>query len=1127
MPNFTRSQQNVIDFRGKNLLVSASAGTGKTTVMIERIASLIAEGEDISSFVVVTFTNMAAAEMKKRLANKLAERRNEPRLAEQLEKLDNASICTLHSFCCDLLRNYFYVVDIDPSFTILDSVTTASLRNAALDETFKKYFKAKDNDFRRVYKIFASGRNDENFKKTILEVYGFSRCLEDFPDWYARTRQNFLQAETSPVLRILQEDVEKNVAYFASETQKVADIAEQAGVTFAPILQSNADNFRKVLQADFERMLNGLLTLNLLSLPARNAKKDFGADFVTEEKVRKAYEEIVKSYKKFRAKYEKLCGGKSVERLWDETAASVFYVDKLVEILQAFDEEFYQQKKRRGGLDFNDLEHLTLKLLQDEETKNAIAERFKFVFVDEYQDTNPVQEAIVRGISQNASLFMVGDVKQSIYGFRGCDPTIFLDKYLTYKQHGTGQVEELNENFRSNSEILDFVNDVFDFLMTEDYGKVDYAQTARLVGHKPPLLKTQSVQIDLIVNNRCDEESVDEIYDMTAEPQSDDKLNATQGEFIADKINRFVGMAYKDKQGNARRIGYGDIVILTRNLKDRAVDIYNALVEHNIPVIANFKVNGYENKEVREIINLMRAVDNPYNDVYVVGTCLSCIGGFSEDELSQIKIATDEFRVPFYTRMQMYVASAKNDVITAKTDSLFAFLNKMRFFAVSATADEFTLKVLNECNYHLYVQGYPNGALRLRKLYSFIDGLKGATYAQSVEKFLTYLDEADEFGAEESLGETNAVRLMTMHASKGLEFPVVIIAATETGFNYDHPAVTKNSKLGLASKYYDFATMRVCGTLGAAACGMFNKLNLQEEEMRLLYVAMTRAECVLDVVGTVTEKELLSPELRKTAADSHLDWLLAALKTKYDNIDGGVEGLVNVHRLTFDADSFQQDLLCEQKWDSDALDKQLSYRYPYAEQTAMPSKLVSSALDREYIFADDSQFAPSLSENSDRNFVGTAYHKVYQYTNLGASREEIAQTVQGLVNEGKIAPEYARQLDQDLIFRTLHNPELQKIMAQGKVYHEQPFMLYVPYDKVAKDGKFSDEVMLQGVIDLLVIGENHAAVVDFKYTSHSDFIKRNYAAQLASYKLAVQKICGISNVDCYVLSIADNQIIKM
>lgn len=1121
MPQFTKSQQNVIDYRGKNLLVSASAGTGKTTVMIERIASLIAEGNDVSSLMVVTFTNLAATEMKKRLANKLSERRNDPRIVDQMEKLDNASICTLHSFCGELLRNYFYVVDIDPSFVILDSVTVASMRNAALEEVFKQYFKSNDHEFREVYKIFATKRRDENFKNTLMELYDFSRCLEDFDGWYAKSRNQFLNFSGSSLQQIVHDDLRKNLRYFGVAYAALAQSFAEVGLTdFVEPLNANSSLFADLADANFQNALYGLLTIKLNPLPRRRKKNFLVA--MAEEEYRAECEELVKEFRRFREKYEKLCNGKNIDSLCAETRESVRYTDKLCEILKRFDEEFFEQKKRRGGVDFNDLEHLALKLFDDKETAEAIRAKYKYVFVDEYQDTNPVQEAIIANVSRDACVFMVGDVKQSIYGFRGCDPTIFLEKYRRFSTTDDGHVEELNENFRSNGEILFFVNEVFSQVMTNDFGQVNYAKTAQLNGNKPPVLKTPSVQIDLVVKQRAEEEYVSGVYDMTQTVE--EREVATQGELIVDKINGFVGMAYKDKDGNVRRIGYGDIVILIRGLKERAVDIYNTLVEHNIPVMANFKTEGYHNKEVRDLICLMRAVDNPYNDVYLVGTCLSPIGGFCEDELAKIKIATTD-RTSFYCRLQEYVASAKNDAISTKIDNLIAFLEKMRFFAVSATVDEFLLETLQQVNYHWYVQGLPNGALRLRKLYNFIDSLQGAAYAQSVEKFLAYLDDSEQGAVDEALGGANAVRIMTMHASKGLEFPVVIVAGVETGFKYDYPAVMRNSHLGMATKHYNFENMRVGDTLGAFACGMSNRIKVQEEEMRLLYVAMTRAEFVLNVVGTVTEKRLAAKPKRASAANSHLDWLLSAIKTKYGSLANCTSAKINVIDEIVYTERADLDLLCQQSNDVADLERRLSWKYPFANQTNMPSKIVSSALDKEF-FAED-EASPTLEANNDKNFVGTAYHKVYQFVSLDADKRQIEETIAGLVNEGKIASEYAQQLDVDLILRTLGNEQLRKLLEGGKIYREQPFMLYVPYDQVANDKRFSDEVMLQGVIDLLVLKQNSAVVVDFKYTSHSNFVRQNYAAQLNSYKLAVQKICGVQNVETYVLSIADNKLIKM
>ena len=1130
MSTYTPQQQSVIDFRGGNMLVSASAGTGKTTVMIERIASLIEDGADVSELCVVTFTNLAAAEMKKRLAAKLTEKRDNKRIVEQLEHLDNASISTLHSFCSELLRNYFYVVDIDPAFAILDDLTVASLQKQALDDLFRDYFKEGDQQFWRVYRIFSTRRSEENFKKTIYGLYSFARCLEDFGGWYAEKRLNFLEKSAeNPVIRTILEDVCQTADYCAAQLTRLAERSEKEGLLqFAEVFVRNAERLQGISREDLQEAMFFVAKFSPETLPNRNDSKDFGADKLTEESVRADFDDVRKELRTLKDKYGKLCRGLTLDALWKETAQATEITDKLVEILSRFDEAYFALKKQRGGVDFNDLEHLTLKLLQDGDCLQEISQRYKYVFVDEYQDINPVQEAIIAKLSQGAQLFMVGDVKQSIYGFRGCDPTIFLQKYHAYKQGG-GKVEELNANFRSNNEVLRFVNQVFNCVMTDGFGSVDYRNTAQLQSNKTPLLNTPSVHIDFVVKGEKADCDVDEIYDVTKEVEEPDY--ATQGEVIADKISQFVGMPYTDKDGNQRKIGYGDIVILMRSLKNRAADIYNTLIKHNVPVTANFKTAGYANKEVRDVITLLRVLDNPYADVYLVGLCLSPMGGFTESQLSEIKIATqDKPHVPFYTRMQLYLERNAQGEIAEKAAALLQLVNQLRFFSYGATVDQLVLKVLAETNFHLFVQGLPNGAMRLRNLYAFVDGLKGANYAQSVDRFLQYLDETDNTHADEGMSDADAVRIMTMHASKGLEFPIVIVAGLETRFVVDHPTVERNAKLGLATRYYDFDTMRMASTLGTTACGMFNRKKQQEEEMRLLYVAMTRAEFLLDIVGTVSYKQLESTLVKPpTSANCHMDWILSALKVKYGNLlQASTEEQISIVDFNGEGQHQQpQDLLCQQYTDADAVEKALSWQYPHKAQTEMPTKIVSSALDREYLDVDDTRADFVLSDNADRNFVGTAYHKVYQYVSYDAGKEEIQATIDFLVNNFKIEKQYAEQVDVDKIYATLQNAELRKLLSRGKVYHELPFMLYVPYDQVALDKRFSDQVMLQGVIDLLVLDGQSAVVVDFKYTSHSQLVREKYQAQLNSYRLAVQKICGIQDVRSYVLSIEDNKLIEM
>lgn len=1126
------------------MLVSASAGTGKTTVMIERIAELIAEGADVSELVVVTFTNLAAAEMKNRLASKLAEkhssqlpsqlvdRRGNRRMLEQLEKLDTASICTIHAFCVELLRNWFYVVDIDPSFAILDEVTAATLRTNALEETFHDYFKEKDEIFKKVYKIFATKRKEENFKTTLLNLYDFSRCLENFGEWYRQNRQKFVEySDDNPIVTTVLADIKEKLVAFEEEMLQFAQESQDLGSQiFAANCVLNANAAHEVDCSTLTAAFNGLYTLKLATL---GTDRKISSD--DSKSLRDGFNKSLKKARDLVETYAELGRGRTMEQIWEDTKQSVELTDKLVEILERFDQKFFQAKKQRGGVDFNDLEHLTLQLLSDEDAAAAIRARYKLVFVDEYQDTNPVQEAIISRLSADAQLFMVGDIKQSIYGFRGCDPTIFLKKYQKFKHEALqggaesqNRVEELNKNFRSNREILQFVNDVFCTVMTEDFGKVDYAATSQLSGDIPPTLQMPSVQIDLVQKQSSEKHEATEIYDITAQNSQPDAV--AQGDVIVQKISEFVGTPYVDKKGNKRVIGYGDIVVLMRSFKEKAVDIYNALVEHNIPVSANFKTESFANKEVRDVINLLRTVDNPYNDVYTVGACLSPMGEFSENMLAQIKIATDSERVPFYTRMKTYAEVGGDEQIKGKICRFFELLDGLRVYSHSATVDEVVLKILEKTHFHLYVQGFPNGTLRLRKLYSFIDSLKGASFAQSVSKFLYFLDQSDMESAE-SVSAANAVRLMTMHASKGLEFPVVILADTDHNFKVESPSVQRNADLGLAMKFYDFDQMRVYETLGTCACGMFNRKTQQEEEMRLLYVAMTRAEFVLDIVGTVSERR--SPK-QPNKATCHLDWILTALDKKYgvghvaDFEHAATREKITVYSQKPEVSVAKEALICPQYTDEKAVLEKINYVYPFVEQTNMPNKIVSSALDREYIDTDSERADFVLFQHDDRNALGTAYHKVYQYVNYDATRDGILLTVEGLVNEGKIDKDLANKLDVDLIFQTLNNPDLRALMKQGKTYHEMPFMLVAPYNQIAKDQRFCDEVMLQGVIDLLVLGENKAIVVDFKFSTHSaELLRKDYRYQLDSYRLAVQKICGIQKVDCYILSIEDNTLIKM
>lgn len=1123
---FTDTQKRVIQEHNGNMLVSASAGTGKTTVMIERIVQMIANGANVDDFVVVTFTNLAAAEMKTRLADKLSQMPNSPHIARQTERLDTANISTLHSFCSELLRNYFYIVDVDPSYTILDDMITATLRKNALTDVIKQYFDENDQDFADIYKIYATHRTEETFAQVIYKIHNFSRCINNFDEWYSNTRNNFVTySPSNPIVQTLLEDISARVNHTEKSLRNLASRATDEGLGFADIITANADIIAKIDKNDLDKAFNGVSLAK--SAFNRLPNKDRSAGQI-ECKIRDDYTAVTKSWDSIVKKYiANLQRGESLDKLWDEMVCSVKHVDKLVEVVNRFDKTFYEAKKQRGGIDFNDLEHLTLQLLQDEETLQMIRQRYKYVFVDEYQDTNPVQEAIISKLANGNNLFMVGDVKQSIYGFRGCEPDIFVRKKQLYQQDTTqGTVYELNDNFRSNNKILQFVNGLFNTLMTNEFGKVDYKNTAQLHSDCEPKFNLPSVQIDFVQATSHERTKAQGIYDITADTDCEQGLQ--QSRQVVARIKQYVGKHYTDGD-KKRTIGYGDIVILMRSLKDRAVDIYNALLQNNIPVVANFKVEGYTNKEVRELITLLRVLDNPYNDVYLVGTCLSCFGKFTENELGTIRLATPDWTA-FCDRLKQYRQN-NNDQICAKIDNISEFLRKMRFFSRSATVSEVCIKVLQETEYELYVKGLPNGEMRLNKLYDFINSVKQASYGQSIDKFLSYLDETEDTRMEDSLGQANAVRIMTMHASKGLEFPIVIIAGVENKFMFDNDSVERNFDLGIATKYYNLANMRSAHTLGEVACNLCSRNKVLEEQMRLLYVATTRAKYLLNIIGTVSKNQLEDMPTLPQSAVNHLDWILSAVKTTTSEQFAHTEHLdvsVITEQPLQQNTSNSADIVTISDTQRNLVLGQLDIPYTFANQADMPGKVVSSQLDREYLQLDETRAETVIQDNANRNYIGTAYHKVYQYVDYNADLQQIQQTIDGLVGDGKIDTQFASQLDVNLIYNTLHNDKLQTLLQQGQVYHEQPFMLYAPYNQLCKDTNYTDKVMLQGVIDLLVIGRDKAIVVDFKYTQKSaERVEQSYQMQLASYRYAVQQICGITNVECYVLSIADNNLIPM
>lgn len=1115
---FTDNQKTIIKSREKNLLVTASAGTGKTTVMVERIYQLIVSGEvDISNLLVVTYTKLAAAEMKQRLVAKLVENSSNPVVAEQLEKIDQCSVSTVHSFCTDIIRNYFYIVGVDPSYTVIDDNTSAKLISEALDDTIAST--SQDEVFVKLYDMLAKNRKDINLREYITKQYEFGRTVTDYKQWYDGCRQQYLTMSDSgnKLTKLLVDNININLSEKSSQWRELGQLFAGLGMDkFATACSARSVELDRHCD-NIEQLVRWISLLELTSIPRMTASS-FPADCDITS-IKATVNELKDDTKDTIDEYKSLFANYTWQQLCQITADNVVYSDKLVQLVLEFGDRYSTAKQQRGMVDFADLEHMTLAILSNDEALASIRSRYSMVFVDEYQDTNSVQDSIFSSVAGDNNLFVVGDVKQSIYSFRGSDPTVFLSKQVEFASNSNCQVVELNKNFRSNAKILDFVNMVFSHIMTPEFGKVDYRGTSQLEGHLQCSSHIPQISIDIVQSADSEEVELPELYDIT---QPTTNCLSREGEVVSHRIRSVVGSIVTLDKGKTHRIGYGDIAILCRSYSANAQAIYNKLVQDNIPVQTNMRAELNSGKEIKQIVSLLRVIDNPTDNISMVGVCKSCIGNFSEQQLADIKVSTIDTKCSFVERLQLYVANGSDQVIVDKCTTLLALIDRLRLVAVSSTVHMVILELMDSTDYHLHVEAMPNGHLRTRQLYRYIDSLMDKSYNQSVDKYLQYLESDNKQEAKDNIVSHNAVRMMTMHGSKGLEFPVVIVVDANKKPHNNTSKLRCDPAVGLALDHYNFDSMTSGITVGGYCTTLTQSISDKEQEMRVLYVALTRAKYHLFITASGDSLESTSAN-SVLSANTFAKWIMSAVNANRSELADSIDG-VDITVWSGDGNIATTDntdsLLCEQSIDDD-IPISMNYVYPY--NTDVPTKVVSSMLDKVHLQEHEADTVEALA-NYDNTplLIGTAYHAVYEAIGANATIVDIDSVKSQLIDNGTISADIACEVDSQLVYNTITNPQLIELM-QGKVYREIPFMLSTDIRDIDSNSS-GDKVILQGIIDMLVVNGDSAVVIDYKYVTSSYKIAERYSRQLSSYKLAVERITGISNVQCYILSIRDNKI---
>jgi len=1132
----TESQRAAIETRGEAILVSAGAGSGKTRVLVERLMSYVTdekEPKDVDSFLIITFTRAAAAELRDRISRRLgelyAENPADRRLRRQVALCARAQIGTIHSFCTSILREKAQLLGLAPDFRVAEESRCAVIQQRVLTRVLEKAYAhiGEDAEFRALADTVGAGRDDSKLESVVLELYK-KMSGHSYPEKWAEDCARRLEldaisdaaqtvwgswlltdaggsalawaARLETLLRQAAEQPDVMKAYGGSLADTV-----QALYAFARAAQRGWDEARACLPIVFPRL--GAL---------RNPQDP---DFV---KTVKTQRELCKKAMENLAERISAASG---EVLGDLRAAAPA-ARALLRLTVDFSRAYAAEKRRLSLLDFSDLEHYAVKLLLDEQTglpsaaARELAARYTEIMVDEYQDVNAVQDAIFTAVSREGkNLFMVGDVKQSIYRFRLADPTIFMRKYEQFGRNEGGRRILLQENFRSRPEVLEAVNHVFGRIMSKALGEIDYDEEARLIpGGSFPAEAAGSVEC-FVVEPEADEDR----------PDKPDKLEA-EAECVARKIRELVdGGTLISAESGVRRLRWDDIAVLLRSPNSSGGAFRRAMEAQGIPVHAEQGVDLFSAPESVVMLHLFMLADNPRQDLPLISVLRSALFGMTADELAAVRAAAP--KASFYTAL----------CLRAETDEKCArfleTLAALRQDAADLPLGAFVWSVYARSGALALAAALPGGAakrenlLRLFALAQRFEESGGATLSGFVDHLNTLREQGMEPAAPAQGG---AVHLMSIHKSKGLEFPVVFLSGCSKQFNKQdaRAEVSIHAQLGLGFRRMDISRGVEYPTLAQLAVSRKLLLEGLGEEMRVLYVAMTRAKERLFITCGVRDADKTLEKLRAAhggapdacvleTAQSVADWLLSAFLAEDSPVM--IEFADGENAPVPDAPLREEVIPDAEAFDAKPM---LDYRYPYAAAETLPVKLTATELKsrareriedeeaasllpaREQVFRE-----PELGESRKLTGAekGTATHRLLQYMDPEQGENELAleAEIERLCAEGRLRTEEAGAIDRAAVVRFFRS-ETGALLRGGKtVLREQRFSLLAPAEDYFPDGA-GEEILLQGIVDCIVVEDDGVTVLDFK-TDHVwaqalQARAEEYALQLRVYAKAMARL---------------------
>ena len=1209
---WTNEQQAAIDSRGQTLLLSAAAGSGKTAVLVERIIRRLLDKEypiDITELLVVTFTKAAAAEMRDRIGTALMKALSEtkdPRVERQLALLPSAQISTLHAFCQHVIRKYFYTIDLDPAFSIAGEEELNLLRRQVLEDVFLSYYEddEKASILYPLADMFGSDRGDDILMDTVSRMYTYARSLAWPEHWLKEAARAYDVAPDAviddmvwagpikdAVRRILEEDARlyDGVLYHLRQREAFAPacdtfVAEQEALRQAAQARSWNDLSRFVRAIDFPRL--------------KSLRKLSDDDKAVWERCKKVRDDVKKDViKTLQAVYFSA----TPEEWLDGMRAMKPIMDGLVTLTLDFAKAYGAAKKEKGWIDFSDLEHFCLQILlapdasPEHPVPSAAAEelrsQYEEVFIDEYQDTNGVQELITRLVSGEDNRFMVGDIKQSIYRFRLADPTLFLEKYQSFSrdEKAVQRCIDLGRNFRSVPVVLDAVNAVFSRAMTAEAAGMDYGEREKLyAGRQAPDDERWiggPVEVDIVPT--------------PSDEKDDDGSTAFEKEcrFIAGRIGELLssGRMAARKDGTLEPLSYRHIVVLLRSMAGKADVLIQALQEGGIPSYAEQSGGYFAAVEVQVMLALLRCIDNPEQDLAMAAVLRSPLVGLDETALAGVRLAGDG---TLWQNLPAFVASLP-DGVDEKEDlqQFMAAFDSWRTYSRRHGVAELLQRLYDDTAYVDFVGAMPGGDVRQANLKALYDRARQYEEAgfRGLFRYLQLMDKMKEDGLDLAPAKVvsekeDVVRIMSIHKSKGLEFPVVFVADMGKAFNRrdTQDQILFHNRLGVGLKQYDPEWRMSYPTLIWSGIAAQLRWEGTAEEERILYVAMTRARDQLILTGHSShidrDWQRWTSRLNPAQAKSYFDWVMPAAlapfgaKADADYARPGAAWQDAVWQVRI-ARALPAGTVEEGAYDGEPrlealrrgdltgtpvpswLDEQLSWQYAYPQAVRTAAKFSVSEVKRRYqeLHSDELQDEADLSvpaaaviptaPGEDDAFAalppwlageeaavsgaqrGTALHKALQYITPAADQTTatLRREIDAFVRQGLLSREEAKLVYVPVLAAFCQSDIGRRMAESPELHREYPFTVLLAGGDPLPETETGEQILIQGVIDCLFREDDAWILVDYKSDrlETADAFRSRYAVQLALYKRAVEQITHRPVEETYIYSLHLQQEIRL